>query len=77
MPYAVEVLSLIVKPVEAPVYSDLATVVAITDESGGPFVEITQPSIGEGSIRIDPEEWPAIKQAVDSLMDQLHWHTTV
>lgn len=75
MTYAVETLSLIVKPLEEKIYSELATVATLTDEGGGLFVEVTQPGAGDGSIRIEPAEWPAVKSAIDALMNRIQWHT--
>lgn len=71
MEYAVETLSLIVKPLNAPIYSELATTVTVEDESGGPFIIVSQ---ADTEIRLDPDEWPAVKSAIDGLMNRLQWH---
>lgn len=75
MPYTVETLALIVRPFEESLYSELATRIQLEDEGGGLFVEVTQPGFGDGSIRIEPDEWPAIKSAIDSLVNRVQWHT--
>ena len=42
------------------------TTVEIYDESGGEFVCIKQhPDSGDQEIRIDPEEWPTLREAID------------
>lgn len=55
-----------VGPVGSPLYSELVTEVAITDEAAGEFVEVRQfgpPDLGK--IAIDPGEWPALRAAIN------------
>lgn len=48
-----------------PLFDELATDIEIVDEAGGEFVEVTQHLEGSGNIKIDLEEWPAIREAID------------
>ena len=49
-----------------PLFDELATDIEIVvDEAAGEFVEVTQHVEGSGKIQIDPEEWPAIREAID------------
>ena len=68
--YQVTTLSLIVKPKGDPIYSDRATIVEMMDEAGGPFIRILQLSDDNerGQIKIDPDEWGAIKEAVETML---------
>ncbi|HRF10965.1 MAG TPA: hypothetical protein PLR37_02345, partial [Candidatus Accumulibacter phosphatis] len=51
-------------------YSERATKITIIDEAAGEFVEVSQSGRdGGGKIAIDPEEWPAIRGAIDRLID--------
>lgn len=62
-------LSLIVKPEGEPIFSDLAPIVKMDDESAGPFVVVTQPcKENSAGISIDCDEWPHIKKAIDRMI---------
>lgn len=66
------VLSYVVYPVDKSIFDDSATVVKIEDEGAGEFIEITQcPDTGTQSIRINPEEWNNIKDAVENLLKSI------
>lgn len=65
-PYESRPASWIVGPVGSPLYSELVTEVAITDEAAGEFVEVRQSGrIDVGKIGITPEEWPALRAAIN------------
>lgn len=68
--YEITTLSLIVKPKGDPIYSDFATIVEMTDEAGGPFIRILQHNdhTERGEVRIDRDEWNAIKEATDTML---------
>lgn len=68
--YETTTLSLIVKPKGEPIYSERATIVEMMDEAGGPFIRILQcgDSTERGEIRIDRDEWGAIKEAADTML---------
>ena len=68
--YEITTLSLIVKPKGDPIYSDYATIVEMMDEAGGPSVRILQHNDDTGTceIRIDPDEWVAIREAADTML---------
>ena len=68
--YEITTLSLIVKPKGEPIYSESATIVEMMDEAGGPFIRILQcgDSTERGEIRIDRDEWSAIKEATDTML---------
>lgn len=53
-------------------YDETATIVSIEDEGGGEFVTIQQDVDGqeESTLRIAPEDWPAIRKVVDEMMKQ-------
>lgn len=59
-----------VLPEDQPLFSELATEVEINDEAGGEFVVVRQTygKNGENEIRVDPEEWPEIKAAIDRMI---------
>lgn len=71
--YDIITTRLTVVPEGEPIYSEMATHVEMQDEGAGPFVELIQVGkIGEAGrnvVRIDAEEWPAIKGAVDQMID--------
>ena len=59
-----------VAPKGSEIYTERATTVTIQDESGGEFVEVEQHGNGRGKIAIDPEEWPALRSAIDTLIGE-------
>ena len=64
------VTQLTVLPEGEPIYSARATVIEVEDDAAGPFVVIQQHdnAAEPGKVRIDPDEWPAIRDAVGRMM---------
>lgn len=60
------ITQLTVAPEDADLYDDRSTHVSIDDEGGGEFITISQPET-TADIRIDLDEWPAIRAAVNKL----------
>lgn len=56
-----------VLPEGADLFSERAFVVSIQDEGGGEFVELLVPGNAD-AVQIDPEEWPAIRDAINASM---------
>ena len=60
-----------VLPEDQPIFSELATTVTIVDEAGGEFVEVEQSGhVDLGKIQISGDEWPALRAAIDTLLEQ-------
>jgi hypothetical protein len=69
MKYITRTMSITVLPESEPTFSEMATTVLITDEGGGEYVEVKQVGRTDiGKICINPEEWPALKAAIDSMI---------
>lgn len=69
MKYETRLMALMVLPVGQETYSEMATTVAIADEAAGEFVEVKQHGrLDIGKILVSPEEWPAIREAIDRLI---------
>lgn len=66
-PYELRQTKWIVLPKGEPVFCEGATEVEIIDEAGGEFVVVTQvhTNYSENKLRIDPKEWPLIREAID------------
>ena len=48
---------------------EAVTIIGMDDEGGGAFVTIRQESAMDGDIiRIDPDEWPAVRAAVNRMV---------
>ena len=64
--YEITTLSLIVKPKGGPIYSELATIIEMTDEGAGLFLTLRQSAdeTERGEIKFNPEEWPTIQEAI-------------
>jgi len=70
MTYTIRTTSLTVLPEKETIFSEQATTVSIVDESGE-YVEVSQSGhISLGKIAINPEEWIALREAIDILIDQ-------
>ena len=75
--YNTRVTRLTVLPEGEPIFSERATHVEIDDEAAGEFVKITQRGGHKDAdkwVLIAPTEWPAIKGAVDQMMDYIEMH---
>lgn len=53
-----------VMPEGESIFTEGTTVITIQDEAAGEFLEIEQTD-GEGKIYVTPENWLAIRQAID------------
>lgn len=63
------ITQLTVAPESAELYDDRSTIIEITDEGGGEFITVTQPD-GAAEIRIDADEWPAVRAAINKLVKE-------
>lgn len=57
-----------VGPETEPIFSEMQTTIEIVDEAAGEFVEVSQSgreSDGYGKISFNPDEWPAIRDAIN------------
>lgn len=65
--YETRVIRLLVVPKEDHVYSEMATQVIIDDKGAGEFVSVIQ---DKGEIRIAPEEWRPLCDAINKMIEQ-------
>lgn len=59
-------------PEGEPIFSESAFVVQIEDDAGGEFLSIQchdDQCVG-GQIRLDPQEWPALRDAIDRMVKE-------
>jgi hypothetical protein len=70
--FRVRITRLSVLPPQEPLFSEQCTNVSIVDEAAGEFLEIEQKrgrtDAKSQTIAISPEEWPALKQAIEQLL---------
>jgi len=69
-PYTTRTLSVAVCRTGDPIWSELTTTIAIVSEGAGEFVEVSQPARDTPKIAITPEEWPAIRDAVERMIGE-------
>lgn len=70
-PFITRVTQLVVLPASQPLFSEMATTVEIVDEAAGEYVEVQQVGRSHlGKIAINPEEWPALRSAINRLVKQ-------
>lgn len=64
------VLSVVIKPIHAPIFAEVATQIEIIDDAGGGYISVSQCNdhIKPGTITIEPEEWPALKAGIDQMV---------
>lgn len=54
-------------PKGADIFDERATRITLDDEGAGAFVVVRQEN-GESHIAIDPDEWPALRQAITQMI---------
>ena len=70
MTYETRITRLTVIPKGEPIFSETATHIQIEDEAAGEFISIEQTHDDHtGKIVFNPDEWPAIRDAVEGLLD--------
>lgn len=68
-PIRTRVTRLLVLPEGEPAYSEMGTTVSIDDEAGGEYVVVEQHGRTDiGKIAVNPEEWPALRAAINRLV---------
>lgn len=71
MNYETRVMCMAVIPEGQDSFSELATRITICDEGGGEFLEIEQSGRSDvGKICVDPNEWPAVRDAIEKMMKE-------
>ena len=71
MDYEIRTMSILVVPKDQPTFSEYATEIKIVDEAAGEFLEVSQTWRTDlGKIAISPEEWPALRDAIDQMIKQ-------
>lgn len=61
-----------VLPEGASIYDERGIKVSIEDEGAGEYIEIL--SLGgsaDGVVKIDPEEWPTLRDAINKMIDEI------
>lgn len=69
MEYHTRTRSVAVTQKGAGMLDDCTTIITITDEGGGEFLEIEQPR-ETGRITIGKNEWAYIREAIDKMFEQ-------
>lgn len=68
MTYKIRTTRIVVQKKHDSIYGDNVTTVEIEDEGSGEFLKITQSyDASDNVIRIDADEWPTIRKAVDQI----------
>lgn len=67
MNHQTRVTKMTILPEGEPIFSEWATHIEIDDEGGGELVLVSQEN---GKIRIDPEEWRPLREAINKMIEQ-------
>jgi hypothetical protein len=69
--YETRHIAVCVLPKGQEIFSEQATLVSIVDEAGGEYLEVSQSGRTDlGKIAINPEEWPALRSAINQMIEQ-------
>ena len=63
------VTQITIVPEGEPIFSELGYTVKIDDNAGGEFIEVQDHSDDEGKIAINPEDWPALRRAINRMVN--------
>lgn len=69
--YSTKISELIVVPESHDIFSEYTTRVSIDDEGAGGFIVISQTIDDYQKIKIDVDEWPYIKDAVERIIAEI------
>lgn len=63
-----------VVPEGEPLFDERAYSIRIDDEGAGEFVivQAMDSAPGSGDLRVNPEEWPKLREAIDMMIEQCH-----
>lgn len=66
------ITQLTIAPEGEPIFSEKAFVVQIEDDAGGEFLSVRchDDQCKSGEIRIDPAEWPALREAINRMVKE-------
>ena len=71
MNYETRTLKIAVMPENEPIFADGVTEIQIVDKAAGEFIEVSQfNDDNEVKIRIDPTEWPNIREAINKMIKE-------
>jgi hypothetical protein len=59
---------LTVAPSGAPIFSEQAYTVTIDDQAAGEYVVVHAMDGDAGKLTIEPQDWPALREAIDTLI---------
>lgn len=59
-------------PEGEPIFSEQAFVIQIEDDAGGEYLSVqsNDEQCTNGQIRLSPEEWPALRDAIDRMVKE-------
>jgi len=63
--HQIRVTRLSVGPVDTSIFEEMTSHIEIDDEGAGEFIEVLQPSTMGGKIKIDVDEWPVLRDAIE------------
>lgn len=69
------IIKIAVLPKGGEIFSEEATFIEVADEAAGEFVEISQSyGLTEQKIRLDDDEWPVIRDAIEEMVKEIKKH---
>ena len=68
----IRTIKLVVLPKGETIFTERATELEIVDDAAGEFVKVMQSdeAAENGTIQIDPAEWPMLKKAIDRMVKE-------
>lgn len=68
MKYEKLITKIVIVPEGKEIFTYGATSIEIIDEAAGEFIEINQVSDEKFQLKINPEEWPVLRDAIDEMI---------
>ena len=74
--HTIRIVEVSVGPEGSPLFAESRTNIKIVDEAGGEFCEVSQcrDGVTGQEVAFDPEEWPVIRGAIDSIVADINKH---
>jgi hypothetical protein len=72
--YIIRTLKIAILPEGESIFSERCTTIEIEDQAAGEYLVVTQQSgstaVKEQQIEIDPQEWDALKNAIETMLKE-------
>ena len=68
--YETRTVAVAVGPKEVGMHDETITRIELDDQGAGEYVVLSKPGDDDGKVRICPDEWPALRAAIDRMLGE-------